>query len=213
MSNILWLVGALVALTIVKPFLRVIIAALFGKAVGRAALAKTADRLELRPADAGAWTDAVAAESASRTLFTRGFVDAGTHASGTTKGLVMRLFVREEDALRAAYYEHPKAGRWTELFRRYADGTSETFTSRPDPGLAPRPGHEVVRLEGAGLEAVIQRASGRRPLRATRPTRAETVAREFEADYAEGMAWRKAKGVTTKEVVAVARRDPPQPVS
>ncbi len=136
---------------------------------------------------------------------------------GTPKPLASYLtehgVVREEDALRAAFYEHPKAGRWAEVFRRYADGTSETFTARPDHGLSPRPGHEVVRLEGAGLEAVIQRASGRRPLRATRPTRVDTVAREFEADYAEGMAWRKAKGVTTKEVVAVARTRPGQPVS
>jgi len=210
MNEILWLAAALVALMVVRPYLRVILATLFGKAVGRAALAKTPDRLEMRKADADAFADVAAAQAAARPLLARGFEDAGVYRAESTPGLVFRLFVREEDALRAAYYEHPKAGRWTEIFIRHSDGGSATFTVLPDHGLAPRPGHSVVRVPGAPVEALIARAVAAAP-RPSRAARVETVAREFEDDYAEGMAWRKARGVTTKEVVAVARKRPRQP--
>jgi hypothetical protein len=212
MTQILVLVGALVLLRVLRPFLRVILASLFGRAVGRAALAKTADRLLLRRAGPGAWKDAAAADALARPLLAHGFEDAGVFASDGTPGLVLRLFAREEDALRAAVYEHPRAGRWAEVFVRYADGRSATHTTMADHGLEPRPGHVTFREPGGSVERLVARATAEKPSGATRPARAETVAREFEDDYAESMAWRKNKGVTTKEVVAVARKRPGQPV-
>jgi hypothetical protein len=212
MSEILWLAGALVVLAVLRPFLRVIIATLFGKAVGEAALARTPDRLQMRRTDARAWKDTAAATAPARPLLARGFEDAGVYASDSTPGLVLRLFAREEDSLRAAIYEHPKVGIWTETFVRFADGGSATFTTMPDPGLAPRPGHTVIRMPGASVESLVERAAADKRATPKRPARVESIAREFEADYADGMAWRKARGVTTREVVAVAKRPPGQPV-
>src|SRR5262245_10612557 len=100
-----------------------LVAKAFGKAIGKAALAKTADFIHLSRTDASAWRDARGAENAARHLLADGFEDAGVHRVPEMPGLVLRLLVREEDAFLAAVCEHPAAGLFTEIGTRFADGT------------------------------------------------------------------------------------------
>ena len=60
MTKILILAGILVALKVLQPVLRVLIAAVAAKPVGRRALEKQPDTIHLTPADQSAWKDRAA---------------------------------------------------------------------------------------------------------------------------------------------------------
>jgi len=60
MRKILILAGILVALKVLQPVLRVLIAAVAAKPVGRRALEKQPDTIHLTPADQSAWKDRAA---------------------------------------------------------------------------------------------------------------------------------------------------------
>ncbi len=205
MTQIVILAVLLLLVTVGRPWLMLGIARVFGSAIGRAALAKTPDLIHLQPAAAGAWHDAEAAEALCWPLIEHGFEDAGVHTVREMPGVVIRLFASAGESLWAAVYEHPKAGRWVEVYTRYMDGTSATFSTHPPHGLEPRPGDVVVHAPGFSVEDLVARALGERPRRSMKPARSTTAVHEFEQAYADGIAWRKQTGVSGSEVVAIER--------
>jgi hypothetical protein len=206
MIPILILVGALVLLKLLGPFLRLVIAAVAGKAIGKAALAKQPDTIRLIPAATSAWRNAAEADRLDQGLRTCGFSDGGTFTIPELPGIVVRLFAHAADSFYAALYDHPQAGVWIDVGTRYADGSSATFSTSRPTGLAPRPGHAMTNMPGASPAQVVRNATSNRPrglFAQHSPTEARRV---FETAYAESMAWRKAHGVSTREVVEVAKR-------
>src|SRR4029079_8109918 len=139
MTQILILAGALIALKLLGPVLRVLIAAVAGKAVGSSALAKLPDEIHLQPADANVWKNRAAIGAIAGGLRPIAFSDAGTYTITEMPGVAVRIMVSPSDCMYAAIYEHPQAGVWFDLATRYSDGTSITFTSAKAPGLASRP--------------------------------------------------------------------------
>ena len=79
MTRILILVGALIALKLLQPMIRILIAALFGKAVGDAALAKQPDTIHLTRADGNVWKDRATVGALAGGFRPCGFEDAGTY--------------------------------------------------------------------------------------------------------------------------------------
>ena len=206
MNPILYLAVAVVAISLLSPLMRLLIAAVAGKQVGAAALAKQPDAIHLEPKGTSAWKNAAGAASLARPLTSRGFEDAGTCTVREMPGLVVQLLAHPGDSLYAAVYEHPQVGQWVDVFTRYQDGTSFTVTTAKPTGLAPRPGHDTVHAPGSSPEQVLDRALTERPRKWFDATSAARAVAVFEKAYADSMTYRKSVGVSRREVMNVAMK-------
>ncbi len=198
--------SALVSVVVVPFLLRALLRLWLGRVVGEAALAKQPDRIQLMPATPGVWRDRERSERLAADFAREGFRDAGTFTVAEMPGVVLRLLAHAGDALVAVVYEHPKAGSWVECVCRYQDGTSAQFTTLPATGLEGRPGCVRVNAPGLDPSALLARMRAERPARALRPVSASTVAADFEQAYADEIAWRRQRGISGREVAAVAER-------
>jgi hypothetical protein len=199
----LWIVAGvlLVAYLARRRFVRRVLAT-----VARQAVEAVPDRLRLQAVSPHSWADENAAESATEALAENGFVDAGTYHILEMPGVTVRLLANSVESFYAAVYEHPRAGHWLDLFARYQDHTSITFTTARPTGLGQRPGHRVVHAPEAGAFQLCERALAEMPEGTLRPVSVDRAAHDFEEAYAESVAWRKAHGVSPREVAEVARR-------
>lgn len=174
--------------------------------VGRQALDGMPDGIRLQAVGGHAWRDAAAAESATEALAESGFQEAGTYRIPELPGMTVRLLANPEESLYAAVCEHLEGGFWIDIFARYQDHTSVTFTTSRPSGLAARRGHPVVHATGADAFRLCERALAEMPEGALRPVAVDRAVHDFEADYAESIAWRKAHGLSPKEIADIARR-------
>ena len=204
MNSIVFLVVALVAISVLSPLMRMLIAALAGKQVGAAALAKQPDAIHLEKKGPSAWKNAAGANALARPLLARGFEDAGTCTVREMPGLVVQLLAHAGDSVYAAVYEHPKVGQWLDVFTRYQDGTSFTVTTAKPTGMNPRPGHDTVHAPDSTPEQALDRAMTARPRKWFDTTSVDRAMPVFEKAYADSMAYRKSVGVSRKEVMKVA---------
>src|SRR5262245_1663878 len=187
MLKILLLLGALVALRLLSPVLRLLVAGIFGKSIGSHALAQQPDTIHLTKTDSSAWKNRAAAGSIGGGLRPCGFQDSGTYAISEMPGVIVRLLANPQDSFYAAIYEHPKVGVWFEVVSRYQDGTSATFTTSKPTGLEPRPGHLMVNITRATPMELYTRACADRPKGALLPASVENAVRDFESGYAESI--------------------------
>jgi hypothetical protein len=173
------------------------------EAVGRKALAAQPDHLTLdaRPAGSGRPEAANAVESLQK----RGFAQAGTYSVREMAGVIVHFLVKPEDSAVAVIYEHPKAGVWCDLQSAYADGSSYTLTNaKLGGGLEERPGHTSVRAPGLPPVILHLRLVRERPTGDMRRFGAGEVAQHFTDAYAESTAWRKYRGLSSRDVKASA---------
>lgn len=209
MTQILVLLGALVALAVLKkalPWLLVRgIGRVFAGAVGEEALRKQPQTIHLVPANAS-WKDAATADAAVKTFLSLGFEDAGRYQIQEMPGLLVQLLAQPYESMIAVVYEHPQAGRWMDVASRYQDDRSVTFTTSKPTGMDGRPGHAMIHAPGLSPRALFTKAQSERPGGTMRPASADAAVRDFENAYAESMAWRTGKGVSVEEVAEVARR-------
>lgn len=206
MRIVLIVLAILVLWPVAKRLLAWTVLHVFAKTAGQKAIESQPDHIHLTRVGRQAWADVESEGDISVPLLSRGFEDAGTFTIDEMPGVVLRLLVHREDAMYAAIYEHPKVGQWFELFSRFQDGSSITFsTSRPS-GLSPRPGHPVVHAPGITPAELHDRACEERPRRPTNPVSKDKAATCFEESYAEATAWRKEHGISAVEVARVASR-------
>jgi hypothetical protein len=206
MNPVLFWLGALVVVSLLTPVLKLLIAAVGGKAIGQNALDNQPDQIHLQSAGPQAWKNAGAARQASEAFAARGFEDAGVYGVAEMPGLVVQLMAHPGDCFYAAIYEHPKAGHWFDVVTRYQDGTSVTFSTARPTALKPRPGHPVANLPGSTPVHVIDKALAQRPNRVLMPSSVHKAVTTFERAYAESIAYRKQAGISTGEVVGTALR-------
>lgn len=205
MSSILFWVAALVAVTLLGPVIKLVVAAVAGKQIGARAIAAQPDQITLERANPSAWKHADAPRAIATALTSRGFQDAGTYTIAELPGVVIQLLVQTTDRLYAAVCEHPKAGTWFDLVTRFEDGSTSTYSTSP-ASLDPRPGHACVNMRGAQPLTVLDKALAMRPNRPIADVAVESVADVFRQSYAESIAYRKRVGVSTVEVVKIATR-------
>jgi len=206
MPSILFWVGALVVLTMLGKFSRVIIASIWGKDIGGKALAQQPDQIHLVRTETDRRKNAATALGLVDALKGRGFKDAGIHEIPEMPGVTVQLLAQFDEGFYAAIYDHPAAGCWFDIVTRYQDGTASTFTTARATGLKPRPGFPVVNAPGTSAPDLLARARRERPRSPFKSASVETVARDFADAYADQMSWRKNQGISTGEVVDVARR-------
>lgn len=197
---------ALAGLVLLRPLLRVAIALVAGRSIGRRVLEAQPDRIELREAGQQAWQDPAAAYRMTEPLLLLGYESAGTFTVPQLPGVVLRLLVQAREGVLGIVYEHPRAGHWAELVTRYAGGTAFTVSSSADRGLAPRPGHPVTHLPGAASAVLHSRLLLLRPRGGMERIEAARAVEAVAQAWTEGVAWRKANGISRGEVVRVAAR-------
>jgi len=206
MNRILFAAAVVAAWLVLRPLLRVGLAALFAGSVGKQALARQPDTIHLVAAGSDVWRSRARADRAAGQLKALGYADAGTWTVPEMPGLVLWLLVSPAEYATAAIYEHPKAGHWCEVFFRCQDGTSATFSSARPTGLKDRPGHRLVRIPGADADKIVELADEQRPTAPLLPVSVSDAPRRFEEAYAEAVAYRKSVGISRSEVVNVAQK-------
>jgi hypothetical protein len=205
MTTILILAGALLALWVLKPITRSLLALLFGKSIGKAALARQPDQIHLTPAGEGRFGNGIPDGIAAQMVH-RGFEDVGNFTIPEMEGIVARLLAHPGESLYACIYVHPRTGVWFDYVSRYKDGTAATFTTCAPSGMQPRPGFAMEHAMGASPLGLLDRTLAERPRGALKPASAQNAVRDFEQAYAEHIAWLKGRGISRREVVRVATR-------
>ena len=206
MGSMLFWVGALVVVSLLSPLLRIVIAAVAGKQIGAAALAKQPDKIRLQRGGPTTWKNGGTPRKTVAALTSRGFEDAGVYTIAEMPGMVVQLLAHPGDGFYTAVYEHPQAGSWFDLISRFQDGTSVTYSTSRATALKPRPGHPSINMPGAEPVAVLDKALTMRPRRPLEAVSAAKAVEVFERAYAEGIAYRKQVGISTGEVVKTAAR-------
>lgn len=206
MSPLLSVLVPIAALAVLGLGARLMIALVGGKLIGAQALAKQPDTIRLVACDKSYWRNEAAADKLAGVMLAAGSLDAGTYRIPELPGVVLRLIGNPKDRISAYVYEHPRAGHWVELVSRYPDGTSFHVSTSRTAALNPRPGHPVLQLGGMDPASAWKQMLASRPPGTPSPVAVETMVREFEAGYADFMAYRKTVGVSTGEVVRIATR-------
>jgi len=207
MNPILYLVVAVAVISLLSPVMRMLIAAVGGKQIGAAALAKQPDTIHLELRDPSIWKNSSAAGRLSQPLLARGFEDAGVYSVKELPGLTVHLLAHPGDNFYAAVYEHPVAGQWLDVFSRFPDDSSFTVTTAKPTGLTPRPGHVSLNVPGLAPGQVLDKAIAERPRNQWPNTvSTEKAVAVFEKAYASSMTYRKQAGISRGEVVKVAMK-------
>ena len=205
MDSIYFWLGALVVVTLLSPAIKYVVALVAGRQIGAEALAAQPDTIRLVEPRSDARSDAARIRRTVDDLGRLGFRDAGLHAIDEMPGILVHLMAHPDEGFYAAVYHHPQAGGWFDVVSRFQDGTSITWTTSKPTGLVPRPGHPMMNLQGQNAAAVMEKARATRPRRPVTPANAAQAVTVFEQAYAESMAWRKNKGISTAEVVKMAK--------
>lgn len=188
------------------PFPRLLVAALFGRQIGNAALSRQPDTIHLEPTDPASLRRANRVQAVTAEYLRSGFSDAGTFAIPEMRDVRVQLLVNTAESTYGTIYDHPAVGVWYDVVTRYNDGGSSTFSSARPTGLEPRPNSKVANLPGMEPGVLIQHARSQRPNTGMLPASSNNAVADFEQAYADYMSWLKQRGITTHEVVEVARR-------
>ncbi len=201
-----WLLAVLLLLPLV---LRLALAFVYGRGIGRKVLAEQKPAVHLAPASEAAAQRPDAIESLARRLQVEGFADAGWFTITEMPEIVLRMLAHEPEGWLAILYEHRRAKEpWVEINARVPDGSRLAFSDRPTTGLASLPGVEHHHMAGASPEAMLRAARAARGTRDMTPltVSVSTAARVFEEGYAQLAALRGQQGISRGEVVAVSVR-------
>lgn len=174
--------------------------------VGRLALSGQPDEITLAPVAGAPWREEPESAALFAPLLARGFAPAGSFTIVEFGGMPVHFLVHEEQGFVAALYAHPAAGLTLDIATKFVDGESYTVSNATRGGeLDPRPGHPVIRMPKASAFALLTRALRERPDKARVSVPPAGAAELFADAYADGIAWRKRRGVNAREVAAVAR--------
>jgi hypothetical protein len=194
------------AILLFTPLSRIALAAVFGRSIGRAALERQPDTIHLKPVELAKLRHAERVESLANAYAAVGFADAGLFTIPEMPGVHVRLLANTRESLYAAIYDHPVAGVFYDVVSRAVDGSSWTFTTARPTGIKHRDDAHMTNLPGAEPGALVTACLRARPGTGLQACSTSTAVRDFETAYAEYIAWMKHRGLSTGEVVDVARR-------
>lgn len=195
------LLGVLVLLAIIRGILRkTLVLAALRQGVPDKALARLPDRITLAPCPGRAWSRPADHAALAGPLRGLGFFEVGAFAVPELPGAFLDLHVNLADRAACAVYDHAVAGAWIEFFSWYANGSRVTATNRPPTGLDAQPGTTTVLGHGLGTETLWRKFLAERPAGDLGEMTPESAQACFVAAYAAGMAWRKQKGISEKEL-------------
>jgi len=122
--------------------------------------------------------------------------------------LSMTAYIDRQSSTYGVVYDHPMAGVWTDLVRRYEDGSSWTFGSNQD-SLMDYPDNKTIRhYPDLSLAEMLEKFQQEAPSADTVVVPDHEFPKFFERAYAEEMDWRIARGGATEaEIRRIAERD------
>lgn len=195
-----------IAIFLLTPLSRIVLAAIFGHSIGEAALKRQPDTIHLRTAEPAKFRHPGRVQALASEYEQRGFESAGSFTIPEMPGVHLQLLVHTDDCMLATIYDHPVAGVFHDVVNRYADGSAWTYTTARETGLKHRDNVRMTNLPGAEPASLVDTARRERPQAGLRACTIANAVADFEQAYAEYMAWMKNRGISTGEVVAVARR-------
>jgi hypothetical protein len=195
-----------VSVLLLRPVLRIVTAAVFGKAIGRMALSRQPDTIHLERMDPMKLRNAARVRGLAADFERRGFESAGVFSVPEIPGVNVQLLANESDSMSAVIYDHPTLSVFYEVVSRYIDGGSSLHTTARETGIRQRSNAQRVSIPNATPDTLVDRALRERPQHGLRSCSASSVASDFTAAYAEYMTWIKQRGISTAEVVEVAKR-------
>lgn len=195
-----------VAVLIISPLSRLVVAAVFGKAIGKAALDKQPDIITLERTDPAKLRNATRVQAVADEFRRSGFESAGTYTIREMLGVHVELLAHRDDSMAGAIYDHPAVGVFYDVISRYVDGATCTYTTARITGIKRPPNARTVNVPEALPTALIEEARRDRPQQGLRSCSTSSVVSDFVAAYGEYMAWMKHRGVSTSEVMEVAKR-------
>lgn len=176
-------------------------------AVGKDALAKIPDQIQLSRVNAPQWKDGAAIQQQASPLVHAGFNDLGTYSVDKLPGVLVRILFQPQTYVAAHVTEHPRAGNWIEIATRYTDGGSDFLTTLPDQGIAGPPFVRTARADkSTPTDALYQQHLKQRKPSGIKPVNQNDAAREFEGAYLRYMVWKNNKGLKPEEVAKVVER-------
>lgn len=204
--DVLW-IGFLIAVYAIIKFrpdwFNQVVIALFGKAIGKAAMASQPDFLTLQPLQGGPVK--LEARSSIESFQRRGFQPAGSFTIEEFKNMPVHFLHKQDEGAVAVIYEHPQAGVWSDIVCRYHDGRTFTITNgKLGGGLEQRPGHTTVRAPGLTPAALHLRFTREKLAGSPVIVAPADIPQMFADAYTEETQWRKQKGLTKAEVRAAA---------
>jgi len=194
------------AIFLLTPLSRIVLALVFGRSIGRAALDRQPDSIHLKRFDTAKLRHLERVQSLTTQYQRRGFEDAGLYTIPEMPGVHVRLLANPAESMYGVIYDHPAAGVFYDVVSRTIDGGSWTFTTARATGLKQRENVHMTNLTGAEPSALVDACLRERPSSGLRGCTAGQAVADFESAYAEYMAWMKQRGISTGEVVEVARR-------
>ncbi len=206
MPDVRLLSAAALALILLLAMRRVILAAVLGKKIGAATLARQPDRIQLVPATATIWPSLGVWEPRALRLQANGFVFVGHYTIPELPEIRLALHVNPAESFLGSVVLHPRVGTWVEISCRHTDGTRDSFGTLKPSGLDTPAGCVVERLPGASVDDLVQRALLHRQAKPCQPVAASNAVEAYQTAYAEATAQLKARGISRREVVKVASR-------
>lgn len=122
--------------------------------------------------------------------------------------LSMTAYVDRDTSTYGVVYDHPMAGVWCDVVRRYEDGSAWTFGSNQD-SLMDYPEDKTIKyFPQLSLAEMREKFLQEAPCNGMVVVSDEEFPRFFDRAYAEEMDWRIARGgVTEAEIRRIAERD------
>jgi hypothetical protein len=189
-----------------RLFVRQVFRLIFG-AMGKDALAKVPEQIQLSRVASPQWKDAAATQQQAAPLVRAGFNDMGTYGVDKIPGVLIRILFQQQTYVAAHITEHPKAGNWIEFATRYNDGGSDFLTTQPDQGITPPPFVRMLRADkSTPSDALYQQHLQQRKSSGIKPVNPNDVAHEFEDAYMRYMVWKNNKGLKPEEVAQVVQK-------
>jgi hypothetical protein len=125
-------------------------------------LASIPSRITVNPTAHPNWENAAEEERLTAELRDLQFYEVGTFAIPELS-MLLKGFLRPEDRVTAAFFEHRDAGIWLDLYIEYENGNSLTVSNSPHGGdLDEIPGHGKIVDRNLNLVQMIQLLDERR---------------------------------------------------
>jgi hypothetical protein len=173
---------------------------------GPSALASVPDTIELVRDDDAEWRDPAAVDRAIDHLEGEGFVRCGAFRLEPLAGQRAALLLAPDRHSAAAVFDHPEVGAWIDLWAVDADGGSYATTNGRGLGSLDQPpwARRTV-LAGASV-AEVARAFRAEGFEGAVELSAEELPRRVEDEWRRETLWRKARGVSLREIGKVATK-------
>lgn len=195
-----------VAIFLLTPLSRIVLAALFGQSIGEAALKRQPDTIHLRAFEQAKFRHASRVQNLASEYEQGGFESAGTYTIPELPGVQVQLLAHPGESMVATIYDHPVAGVFYDVVSRYTDGSAWTYTTARETGIKHRSNVHMTNLPGAEPAVLIESSRRERPQAGLRGCTTSNAVAEFESAYSDYVKWLKTRGISTGEVVDVARR-------